>query len=265
MKRFVLTILLMGVLVVFMEPAQNLLSKFLRQEEPTRVEIQTGDWLSKLALKYYGDASYWKELALINRAPDGDMIFPGENVIIPSFQVVNEIRKTRSLSKVNELVREQQDVLAGRPHSSSKPLAGVNSQDARLKDGTGLAKQSEEPPLSNSKDGGGSAPVGDQNNYASFDESPMTNGTEEASFWLSTPAIIGTVVLGFALLVGVFMFIGHKQRQEEVAQYGAGAGEPDEEEEDTDILKEFGYHRFDDEHVDKKNGRSKTKSEASVS
>ncbi len=111
MKKVLLTLAMTLATVLLIEPAQALLSKFLLLEKPVEHQIRQGDWLSKIANEYYNDPSYWKELALVNRAPLGDKIFPGEKVIIPSFEVIREIRNTRSLSKVNELIGAQQALL----------------------------------------------------------------------------------------------------------------------------------------------------------
>lgn len=113
MKKVLITLLLMTAAVLFLEPAQTLLSKFLTLEKPTEYQIREGDWLSKIAKEYYNNPSYWKELALVNRAPKGDRIFPGEKVIVPSFRAIQEIRRARSLSKVNQLIREQQNLMDG--------------------------------------------------------------------------------------------------------------------------------------------------------
>jgi len=49
-----LATLFLGLFVLFLEPAETLLSNFLRIEQPTVHEVEDGDWLSKIALKYYG-------------------------------------------------------------------------------------------------------------------------------------------------------------------------------------------------------------------
>lgn len=112
MKKVFLTLVMTLAAVLFLDPTQTLLSKFLLLEKPVEHQIRDGDWLSKIAKEYYNDPSYWKELALVNRAPRGDRIFPGEKAIIPSFEVIREIRRARSLSEVNELIREQQSLLS---------------------------------------------------------------------------------------------------------------------------------------------------------
>lgn len=112
MKKYILATLFLGLFVLFLEPAETLLSNFLRIEQPIVHKVEDGDWLSKIALEYYGDTTFWKELELINRAPEGNLVFPGEKIIVPSFKVIQQIRNTKRLSNVNKLIKEQQNILA---------------------------------------------------------------------------------------------------------------------------------------------------------
>ena len=49
---------------------------------------------------------------MINRAPDKDLVFPGEKVVIPSLDAIKKLRKSRSLTVVNKIVKEQKDWIA---------------------------------------------------------------------------------------------------------------------------------------------------------
>lgn len=230
MKRFMFTIALMGTLVVFWDPARNLFSKFLRLEAPTTHEIQKGDWLSKIARQYYGDVSYWRELALVNRAPDGDLIFPGEKIIVPNFETVQQIRRTRSLAKVNDLVREQQEILAGRvPAEDAKPLAVIEKAAPTEESSGGFGV--EEAPTPNSQ-GDELATMPDSPEEEVTPSYPSTwEATEasEPSFWLSTPVLTALVILGVVALIGVFLYVQKKRRQDEVELYGASEASDSED------------------------------------
>jgi hypothetical protein len=230
----------MGLLVIFMEPAENLLSKFLRLEQPATHEIQSGDWLSKLAQEYYGDASYWRELALINRAPDGDLIFPGEKVIVPSFAAIQEIRRSRSLSTVNELVGEQEAILAGRVDRAPEPLAEMQStkptKDAQELSSTEMDKPA--MPLPSEKQQG-------------------TNG-EAASFFLSTPVVTGVVILAAVLVIGIFMYTRKKKRDQEVLFYGTSSENAKEGELEAE---QKSIYRFDDSEEDYNGSKNKKEKE----
>lgn len=112
MKKFLIIVFVIALLIAGYSYDQFGWCKKLFFGEPTTHVIQKGEYLSKISQKYYGTADYWRELALINRAPDSDVVFPGEEIIIPSLDVVKEIHRTRWLSKVNNYVKNQEDIIA---------------------------------------------------------------------------------------------------------------------------------------------------------
>ena len=132
MKKLIFLFIVIGILIGGYSYDQFAWCKKLILGDPTTHTIQKGEYLSRIAQKYYGDASYWRELSLINRAPNSDTVFPGEEIIIPSLEVVKEIRKTRWLSKVNNYMKGQEDILANlqeqpviEPQAVSEPMATV--------------------------------------------------------------------------------------------------------------------------------------------
>lgn len=225
MKRFLFTIFLMGLFVIFLEPANNLLSKFLRLEQPTTHEIQTGEWLSKIAQKYYGNASYWRELALVNRAPNGDLIFPGEEIIVPSLESIQKIRKSRSLTSVNKEIAEQNNLLAGNIASQRELIISNESEQSN----------SEAPALSESK--------------SSEEQASILYHGEQAIDKVSDFALVnkalmaGVLFLVLALIASIYFFI-HKKKQEELAYYGA----TDENEDKAEMKKNIFLDDFAAEH-----------------
>jgi len=130
MKKLFFVLSIVILIIVGYTQDQFLWCKRLFLGEPTTHTIQKGEYLSQIARKYYGDATYWQELALVNRAPDSDAIFPGEEITIPSLEVIKEIRQTRWLSKVNKYVQNQQDILAGRIVHDETKLAVGEQQSA---------------------------------------------------------------------------------------------------------------------------------------
>lgn len=112
MKKVVFILLIIALLIVGYAHDQFVWCKKLIFGEPTTHVIQKGEFLSKIAKKYYGRADYWRELSLINRAPDSDLIHPGEEIIVPSLNVIKEIRRTRWLSKVNDYIKNEEDIIA---------------------------------------------------------------------------------------------------------------------------------------------------------
>ena len=76
-------------------------------DEPRVHIVQDGESFGYLADKYYGHTKYWRALALINRAPNKDLIYPGEPVILPGIGAVVRVSKAKKLSEVNEIVNAQ--------------------------------------------------------------------------------------------------------------------------------------------------------------
>jgi LysM repeat protein len=105
------TLMILGA-VIFSTSDVLVYAKKIFLGDPTTHEIQKGEYLSKIAQKYYGDASLWRELSLINRAPDSDLVFPGEEIVLPRKDVLLKIRNTRRLSRVNQFVRGEEDIIA---------------------------------------------------------------------------------------------------------------------------------------------------------
>ena len=112
MKKFFLILVMTAVLLGLFAKDELVWCTRLLLERATVHEIQPGEYFSKLSKQYYGTAAYWRELALINRAPDSDLVFPGEKVIIPSLEAVQKLHLSRSLSAVNRIVDEQKMALA---------------------------------------------------------------------------------------------------------------------------------------------------------
>lgn len=128
MKKLLIVLVVVSLIVIGYAYDQFLWCKKLITGEPTTHTIKRGEHLSKIAKKYYGDASYWRELAMVNRAPDSDVVFPEEKIIIPSLDVVKKIRRTRWLSKVNGYIKEQEDILANLHKESEYDLSTGESK-----------------------------------------------------------------------------------------------------------------------------------------
>lgn len=104
MRAFVHGLILAMALTLVVSHGEVLFSKRMYLGESRIHTIQEGEYLSRLAQDYYGDAEYWRQLALINRAPDPDGIYPGEQILLPGIGVMNKLRQARRLSEVNSLV-----------------------------------------------------------------------------------------------------------------------------------------------------------------
>lgn len=54
-------------------------------------KIKRGDWLSKIAIKVYGDMSMWSEIARANpKISNPDLIYAGDNIMIPVINAQSE-------------------------------------------------------------------------------------------------------------------------------------------------------------------------------
>ena len=108
MKKLIIILLVVGLIIVGYSYDQFVWCKKILTNETTTHTIQKGEYLSEIALKHYGKADYWRELALVNRAPDCDAVFPGEEILIPSLDVIKKIRRTKWLSRVNGYLSGQE-------------------------------------------------------------------------------------------------------------------------------------------------------------
>jgi len=127
MKKLLTILVLLGLILVVTMPDALLWCKKLILDEPTIHQVDAGEYLSKISLQYYGNAKYWRELALINRAPDSDLIFPGEDIFIPTREVIEQLHRARSLSKVNSLVDEEKQLYAQNQIPETEHLVGTDA------------------------------------------------------------------------------------------------------------------------------------------
>ena len=133
MKKTILIVLLVFLFVISFNHDNFLWCKKLFLSGPTTHKIQKGEYLSVIAKKYYGKANYWRELALINRAPDSDLVFPGEEIVIPSLKTIKEVHRTRWLSKVNSVVKQDEEIIAHASQIKEKIEYAETLPDSTLK------------------------------------------------------------------------------------------------------------------------------------
>lgn len=121
MKKLFLILFFAAGIFVLWSYGETVWSNRLFIDTPRVHKIEKGEYLSKLAERYYGDAQRWRELALINRAPNPNHVEVGEEILIPAANVAAEIGRARTLTKVNALVTDQEE-LAQEP---SQPITGT--------------------------------------------------------------------------------------------------------------------------------------------
>jgi LysM repeat protein len=128
MKKFLFFVFVMSaVLLGIYSEDQFLWCTRLFSNDPHVHTIQKGEYFSKISQQYYGTATYWKELAMINRAPISDLVFPGEEIVVPSLEAIQELRKSRSLTLVNKIVKGQEDWIASNVVEPTNSLTQNNA------------------------------------------------------------------------------------------------------------------------------------------
>ena len=131
MKKLIVTFIILMALVLSLMPDALVWCKRVILDAPTTHKIETGEYLSKISQQYYGTAKYWQELALLNRAPDSDLVFPGEEIFIPSREVIEQLHRARSLSRVNSLMSREKALYAD-ANTESKQEVIQPAQSAEL-------------------------------------------------------------------------------------------------------------------------------------
>jgi len=125
MKKVIIILFVIVLLIAGYSYDKFAWCKKLITGEPTTHVIQKGESFSKIAKQYYGNKTYWRELALINRSPNSDLVFPGETIVIPSLNTIKEIRRTRWMTKVNSFMQGEQDILAQLNRGEASTLAAA--------------------------------------------------------------------------------------------------------------------------------------------
>ncbi len=128
MKKTLIIFVLVSVVFGFYSKENILWCKKLLFNDPTYHTIQAGEYFSKLSQQYYGTPKYWRELALVNRAPNKDLVVPGEKVIIPGLEAIKQLSHSRTLTAVNEIVGHQEEWLAKYGSENNTQLADQGTQ-----------------------------------------------------------------------------------------------------------------------------------------
>jgi len=123
MKKFFLTLFFMGGIFLLLSPGEVLWSKRKFLDEPRVHKVQKGESLSKLAKQYYGNPKRWRELALINRAPKPNHLEVGEEILLPAAPVIDQLRRSRTITRANALIGEQEKVAVSSGYESSREPA----------------------------------------------------------------------------------------------------------------------------------------------
>ncbi len=172
MKKIFLFLLFAAGIFVLWSHGEMVWSSRLFLDEPRVHKIEKGEYLSRLAQQYYGDPQRWRELALINRAPNPDHVEVGEEILIPAANMVAEIGRARTLTKVNALVNEQEKLTRepAQPITETVPTA-TPAPPGEVTTGNGTPEPVEETP----------APIA---------MAPVANETSFPWLWIALGAVV---------------------------------------------------------------------------
>jgi len=204
MKKIIFVLLVIALIIVGYTHDQFVWCKKLLFGEPTTHIIQKGEYLSTIAQKYYGNSGYWRELALVNRAPNSNLIYPGEEIIIPSLNAVKEIRRTSWLSKVNSYVKNEEDIIARLSRGEETNLAANEPKTTpeQLLD----TKANESNPVS--------VPVANQAEISQQSIRPAAAVTQSRES--SSTIVLGAVAVLLLASVVALILIRQKKRSQQI-------------------------------------------------
>lgn len=121
MKKLFLTLFFAAAIFLIGSHGEMLWGNRLFLDEPRVHKIEKGEYLSKIAKQYYGDPQRWRELALINRAPNPNHVEVGEEILVPAANKVQELRRAHTLTQVNTVVKAQQQLATNTPAAPAPP------------------------------------------------------------------------------------------------------------------------------------------------
>ena len=221
MKKLLILFILVSVVVGMYSEDNYLWCKKIIFNEPTKHVIQKGDFFSKLSKQYYGTTKYWRELALINRAPNKDLVFPGEEVVIPNLEAVKKLRKTRMLTVVNDIVKGQNDWIAknGNITTNYAFKTEKTTPEKQIVQTQGVEPEKQETVAE--------VPV---TQPAAFETTPVVENEVEKSSIL--PIIL--TIIAVALIVGGMSFYLYRRKK----KYELEAFEPVEKDEKSTMVDE---------------------------
>lgn len=126
-KLFALFIGLGIILGIFSKEVSLMAEAYLGNS--TTHTVKKGESLSLIAKQYYGDPYLWKELSLVNMAPNPDLILPGEQITIPSAETIHKLNEAKTISTVKDLVVVEETALNKSPEPEKDSQLTMNSQE----------------------------------------------------------------------------------------------------------------------------------------
>lgn len=126
MKKLFVFLIIVGVFLLVFSEQVTVLADIFILGDPQIYEVKEGDWLSRVAQQHYNDMHLWRQLALINMAPNPDYILPGEKILLPDSEAMQRLKNARTMSSVSGLMETQ--MLALREKQQNNELAEKEEQ-----------------------------------------------------------------------------------------------------------------------------------------
>ncbi len=218
MKKLMLSLFFMVGIFALASQGELLWSSRLLLDESRVHKVQKGESLSLLAKRYYGDPQRWRELALLNRAPNPNLVLPGEDVLVPAVGSINEMSRVKTITKFNTLANEQERLAVVETPEGMRQF----SQTTPTTSGTQTAQDGGSAPADESQSVSGnggvepattpSAEYSDPSVATSEDgqvaeNAPLNEDVEESGgfpwFWLA----VAVIIVG-----GIFAFVSYRKR-----------------------------------------------------
>ena len=215
MKKVIIVLFVIAVLIAGYSYDQFSWATRLLLGAPATHVIQKGEYLSVIAKEYYGQADYWRELALINRAPNSNLVFPGEEIIIPSLDVIKEIRRTCWLSKVNAYVKNEEDVIARLKRGEEPLLAENTPEPMQAEPAQSEPRTTPEMLLDEDYSGTLSATEG-IDTLSGFALQPSQSGDDNVQSASSLGIILAIIGVLFVASLVAFVMIRRKKRSQQI-------------------------------------------------
>jgi LysM repeat protein len=215
MKKVIIVLFVIALVIAGYSYDQFSWAKRLLLGAPTTHVIQKGEYLSQIAKKYYGRADYWRELSLINRAPDSDRVFPGEEIIIPSLDVIKEIRRTSWLSKVNAYVKNEEDIIA-RLNRGEEPLMAQKTPEPMQTEPATTEPRTTPEMLLETDQSGMITATKQSDSLNEIAQQPIPSKAEKAQSASSLGLILAIISVVFVASLLAFVMIRRKKRSEQI-------------------------------------------------
>ena len=216
MRKLFLTLFFTCGIFLLLSQSEVLWSKLRFLDEPRFHKVEKGESLSKLAKEYYGDPKRWRELALINRAPKPNHLEVGEEILLPAATVIDELRRSRTITRVNALIGEQETTAtSGTPETSNRP--SQTNTPTNIAEPASQVETPATPPESNNL-----VPETTSETIA-LPEHTVPDESGFPWFWLA---------IGVIMIAGVVGFVWYRRQQAEKAE--------------NEVAVVDSRHRFDD-------------------